>query len=43
MPTAPHRAIASLLFLALPLLTVGCSINVDKGANGEDKKVKIDT
>ena len=43
MPTAPHRAIASLLFLALPLVTVGCSINVDKGANGEDKKVKIDT
>lgn len=43
MPTAPHRALVSLLITALPLVTVGCSINVDKGHNGEDKKVKIDT
>jgi hypothetical protein len=43
MPTAPHRAAISLLLLALPLATVGCSINVNKGANGEDKKVRIDT
>jgi hypothetical protein len=43
MPTAPYRAAVSLLLLALPLATVGCSINVNKGANGEDKKVKIDT
>ncbi|HEY3989296.1 MAG TPA: hypothetical protein VGM02_08365 [Acidobacteriaceae bacterium] len=43
MPTAPRRAAASLLFLALPLLMAGCSINVDKGKNGEDKRVKIDT
>jgi hypothetical protein len=42
MSATLHRAIASLVFLALPLM-VGCSINVDKGANGEDKKVKIDT
>jgi hypothetical protein len=42
MPATLHRAIASLLFAALPLV-VGCSINVDKGKNGEDKKVKIDT
>ena len=42
MPATLHRAIALLVFLALPLV-VGCSINVDKGANGEDKKVKIDT
>ncbi len=38
-----HRVAVSLLLLALPLATVGCSINVDKGAHGEDKKVKIDT
>jgi hypothetical protein len=43
MPTAPYRAAVSLLLLALPLGTVGCSINVKKGENGEDKKVKIDT
>jgi hypothetical protein len=43
MPTAPYRAAVSLLLLALPLATVGCSINVNKGENGEDKKVKIDT
>ncbi|HEX6497325.1 MAG TPA: hypothetical protein VF018_17700 [Acidobacteriaceae bacterium] len=42
MPATLHRAVASLLFVALPLV-VGCSINVDKGKNGEDKKVKIDT
>lgn len=38
-----QRVAVSLLLLALPLATVGCSINVDKGAHGEDKKVKIDT
>jgi hypothetical protein len=43
MPIAPHRAAISVLLLALPLATVGCSINVNKGAHGEDKKVKIDT
>jgi hypothetical protein len=43
MPAIPRRAIAPLVFLALPLVTIGCSINVDKGKNGEDKKVKIDT
>jgi hypothetical protein len=43
MATAPYRAAVSLLLLALPLATVGCSINVNKGENGEDKKVKIDT
>jgi hypothetical protein len=43
MPVTPHRVFVSLLCFALPLVTVGCSINVDKGANGEDKKVKIDT
>jgi hypothetical protein len=43
MPTAPYRAAVSILLLALPLATVGCSINVKKGENGEDKKVKIDT
>jgi hypothetical protein len=42
MPARLRHAIASLLFIALPLV-VGCSINVDKGKNGEDKKVKIDT
>jgi hypothetical protein len=43
MPATPHRALVSLLCFALPLVTIGCSINVDKGANGEEKKVKIDT
>jgi hypothetical protein len=43
MPTAPYRVAVSLLFFALPLATVGCSINVNKGGNGEEKKVKIDT
>ena len=38
-----HRTIASLLCLALPVLIAGCSINVEKSKNGEDKKVKIDT
>lgn len=43
MLAAPHRALVSLLLAALPLTTVGCSVRVDKGNNGEDKKVKIDT
>jgi hypothetical protein len=38
-----HRAIAFALCFALPVLMTGCSINVQKGKNGEDKKVKIDT
>ena len=43
MPARPRRAVFSLLCIALPLMTIGCSIHVDKGKNGEDKKVKIDT
>jgi hypothetical protein len=43
MPVSPRRVLGSLLYFALPLLMTGCSINVDKGVNGEDKKVKIDT
>jgi hypothetical protein len=43
MPVIPRRVLGSLLCFALPVLMTGCSINVDKGANGEDKKVKIDT
>jgi len=38
-----NRAAALLLGLTLPFVIAGCSINVDKGKNGEDKKVKIDT
>jgi hypothetical protein len=38
-----NRAAALLLGFTLPLVIAGCSINVDKGKNGEDKKVKIDT
>ena len=38
-----HRAIASLLCFALPVFIAGCSINVEKAKNGEDRKVKIDT
>jgi hypothetical protein len=44
MPVTPHRVLLSLLCFTLPLVTVvGCSINVDKGENGKEKKVKIDT
>ena len=43
MPVLPRRALVSLLCLALSLVTAGCSINVDKDANGKEKKVKIDT
>ena len=43
MPVLPRRALVSLLCLALTLVTAGCSINVDKDANGKEKKVKIDT
>ena len=43
MPVSPRRLLFPLLCFTLPLLTVGCSINVDKDANGKDKKVKIDT
>jgi hypothetical protein len=43
MATAPGRVLAPLLLLTLSLITAGCSVNVDKGVNGEDKKVKIDT
>lgn len=43
MPASPRRLLFSLLCFTLPLLTVGCSINVDKDSNGKDKKVKIDT
>jgi hypothetical protein len=39
----PNRVVASLLSCALPILIAGCSINVEKGKNGEEKKVKIDT
>jgi hypothetical protein len=38
------RPLLICIAMALPLLTAGCSINVDKkGKNGEDKRVKIDT
>ena len=43
MPVLPRRVLVSLLCLALSLVTAGCSINVDKDANGKEKKVKIDT
>jgi hypothetical protein len=43
MPAIARRALAPLLVFALPLVIIGCSINVDKGKNGEEKKVKIDT
>ena len=43
MPVLPRRVLVPLLCLALSLVTAGCSINVDKDANGKEKKVKIDT
>lgn len=43
MPAMPRRAVLPVLCVALPLVVAGCSINVDKGKNGEDKKVRIDT
>jgi hypothetical protein len=42
----PKRACASALLLASVALAgwcAGCRVNVDKGSNGEDKKVQIDT
>ena len=38
-----RRGLFPLLICALPLVTIGCSINVDKNENGGEKKVKIDT
>src|SRR5580658_10505868 len=35
--------IASLLCTGLALGTAACKVDVQKGANGEDKNVKIDT
>ena len=44
MPARPCRPLLICIALALPLVTTGCSINVDKkGKDGEDKRVKIDT
>ncbi len=43
MPAASRRALISLLAVALPLATVGCSVHVDKNSDGDEKKVKIDT
>lgn len=43
MPAVPRFAVLTLLSVTLPLMITGCSISVDKGKNGEDKKVKIDT
>ena len=35
--------IEKLAVLALAALVAGCSVKVDKGANGEDKNVQVDT
>jgi hypothetical protein len=43
MCATPCRLLCTCLALALPLVTAGCSIDVNKGKNGEDKRVKIDT
>jgi hypothetical protein len=43
MRRLPRRVIPSVLCIVFPLLVAGCSINVDKAKNGEDKKVRIDT
>ncbi|MCU1314613.1 MAG: hypothetical protein JWM54_2370 [Acidobacteriaceae bacterium] len=44
MSARPYLPLLICIALALPLITTGCSINVDKkGKNGEDKRVKIDT
>lgn len=40
-PAAPFAAL--LAVLALAVLIAGCSVKVDKGANGEDKNVQVDT
>jgi hypothetical protein len=42
MPTA-LRVLASFCLAAAFVLTAACTLNVDKGANGRDKRVKIDT
>jgi hypothetical protein len=43
MSATPCRALVTCLALAIPLVTAGCSINVDKKGEGRDKRVKIDT
>lgn len=35
--------LVTLTLLTMLVLVTGCRINVDKGANGQDKKVQIDT
>ena len=38
-----RNAIALTACLTVAALTAGCRVSVDKGANGEDKKVQVDT
>lgn len=38
-----RRAVAALAVVMLAAWTAGCRLHVDKGANGEDKNVQIDT
>ena len=38
-----RRASAALAVVALSAWTAGCRLHVDKGANGEDKNVQMDT
>jgi hypothetical protein len=38
-----RKAVTLLLGLALGAGLAGCRVNVDKGANGEEKKVQVDT
>ncbi|HEY1499062.1 MAG TPA: hypothetical protein VGF88_05755 [Acidobacteriaceae bacterium] len=37
------RVLPEALILGILLSTIGCHVSVDKGRNGEDKNVKIDT